>query len=188
MAIGKFEPKHARQTSLTEAIQIGLDEAFTALEESIAGLTDEQFWSFPLANRHNIVTLVEHCLQCLDLYGCEVHGRPLTFEPEKRFDIWHYSPAELRDQMTDLPTVLAELQRIAAVRAAVSDHLESTSAEDLRRPNPSSWWFEENPDRTRADAYMRATFHTMAHLRQIWFLRGRLGLTDEQGWPQQHWA
>ena len=41
----------------------------------------------------------------------------------------------------------------------------------------SSWWFEEQPSKVRADAFMRAIFHTLAHVRQIWYLRGLLGLT-----------
>jgi hypothetical protein len=68
------------------------------------------------------------------------------------------------------------------------DVLDGTSVEELGQPNPSSWWFEEYTDRTRADAFVRATCHAMAHVRQIWFLRGLLGLTDAEGWPEQHWA
>jgi len=188
MAIGKEEPKHAENTDLKEAIAIGLDECMTALEEALCGLTDEQFWAFPLESRHNIVTLAEHSLQCLDLYGCEVHGRPLTFEPEKRFDTWNFSPAQLRPQMTDLPTVAIERERLAAVRAAVMDTLEQATPDDLARPNPESWWFEEYPARIRADAYMRTIMHTNCHVRQIWMLRGVMGLTDAEGWPLQHWA
>jgi hypothetical protein len=30
--------------------------------------------------------------------------------------------------------------------------------------------------------------NTAAHVRQIWLLRGALGLTDGKAWPQQHWA
>jgi len=182
------EVKQAVQTSLKEALAICLDEAFTALEESIGGLTDEQLWAFPLEGRHNIVTLVEHMLQCFDCYGCEVQGRSLTFEPEKRFDIWSHGPAELRPDMVDLPTVEEELGRLAAVRAAVMDTLAQTTVEELAQPNPSSWWFEEQPQKVRADAFIRASCHAMAHVRQIWFLRGRLGLTDADGWPDQHWA
>jgi hypothetical protein len=188
MVLGKEEPRHAERSGLKQALAVGLDEAMTALEEAFYDLTEEQFWAFPLERRHNIVTLVEHCLQCLDLYGCEVHGRPLTFEPEERFDIWHFSPEQLRPQMTELPTVAAERERLAAVRAAVMETLEQATPEDLARPNPDSWWFEEYPRRVRADAYLRATFHTMAHVRQIWMLRGAMGLTDQDGWPVQHWA
>ena len=38
------------------------------------------------------------------------------------------------------------------------------------------------------DACLRATWHVMTHVRQIWLLRGVLGLTDAGGWPEQHWA
>ena len=43
MGIGRFEPREAKQTDLKQALAIGLDEAFTAPEESFRGLTDEQF-------------------------------------------------------------------------------------------------------------------------------------------------
>ena len=88
MSTDRTEPRQARGINLKEALAIGLDEAFSALSESLHGLTDEQLWAFPLEDRHNIVTLSEHCLQCLDLYGCEVHGQDLTFKAEERFDIW----------------------------------------------------------------------------------------------------
>ena len=188
MVQGKEEPRMAEHADLKKAIAIGLDEAITALEESICTLTDEQFWAFPLERRHNIVTLAEHCLQCLDLYGCEVHSRPLSFKPEERFDIWNFSPEQLRPQMHDLPSVATECERLAAVRSAVLATLEEATPDDLARPYPKSWWFEENPTRVRADAYLRATCHTIAHVRQIWMLRGAMGLTDEDGWPVQHWA
>ena len=188
MVLGREEPKAAKNTDLRQAIAIGLDEAMTALEGAFYDLTDERFWAFPLEGRHNIVTLAEHCLQCLDLYGCEVHGRPLTLEPETRFDVLHFSPEQLRPQMTDLPTVAAERERLAAVRAAVMESLGQATPDDLARPNPESWWFEEHPTRTRADAYLHAAFHTMTHVHQIWLLRGAMGLTDKDGWPGQHRA
>ena len=189
MAIGRFEPKHASGVGkLSEAIRIALDEALTALAESFHGLTDEQFWAFPLPGRHNIVTLVEHCIQCLDLYACEVQGRPLVFEPAERFDIWNFSAAELRPKMVDLPTVPQEQDRVAELGRAIMEHLAAASEEDLRLPNRRSWWFQEYTDRVRADAYLRCTSHTMSHVRQIWFLRGLMGLDDTAGWPEQHWA
>jgi len=91
----------------------------------------------------------------------------------------------LEEAFYDLPD---ERERLAAVRAAVMETLEQATPDDLARPDPGSWWFEENPTRVRADAYLRATFHTMAHVRQIWMLRGVMGLTDKEGWPVQHWA
>ncbi len=187
MVIGAHRPKQACNTDLRASITIGLDEALTALEESISGLTDEQFWAFPIEHRYNIVTLVEHSIQCLDLYACEIQGAHLTFEPEERFDIWHFSPEQVRPKMKDLPTVEAERERIAQLRCAVTDVLDGMPDDDLRK-SPQNWWSEDHSGRTRADAYMRCIWHTMGHVRQIWFLRGLLRLSDNQGWPHQHWA
>lgn len=181
------QPRQASGIDLKEALRLHLDEVITALDESIEGLTDAQFWAFPVENRHNIVTLVEHCIQCLDLYACEVHGQALTFPAESRFDIWRFSAETLRPLMADLPTVAQEKERIALVRAAIERQIESVTEQELRQPG-NTWWFEENPERTRADALARCACHTAAHVRQIWFLRGRLGLTDDQGWPEQIWA
>ena len=188
MVIGRFDPKQARQTTtLKQAIRIGLDEALTALAESFHDLTDERFWAFPLPGRHNVVTLVEHCIQCLDLYACEVQNGKLTFEPEKRFDIWHHSAEELRPLMVDLPTVARQRRWLDVLREAILRTLDETADEDLLKPRPC-WWFEEQPEKVSADAYMRCICHTMAHVRQIWLMRGLMGLTDQDGWPEQHWA
>ena len=188
MASGIHRAREAAGTNLKAAIAIALDESLTALQESVVGLTDEQFWSFPLQHRNNIVTLVEHCIQCLDLYSCEAQGDDLTFEPEKRFDIFHFRPEELRPLMHDLPTVELEKQRIAQLRQHIVTVLERLGNDDLLAPRRGCWWFDENPGKTRSDAYMRCIWHTKAHVRQIWLLRGLLGVRDEHGWPHQHWA
>jgi hypothetical protein len=49
---------------------------------------------------------------------------------------------------------------------------------------PPEWPWPGN----RGDFLKRTIFHTMAHVRQIWLLRGALGLTDGKSWPQQHYA
>ena len=187
MVIGRHEPKQAKHADLKQAVRIGLDEAFASLIESFHDLTDERFWAFPLPNRHNIVTLAEHCLQGLDLYACEVQFGKLTFEPEGRFDIWHYSPEQLRPKMVNLPIAAKVVERLEAVRRAAVAHLDAKPEEDLFAKRPGTWWTDEF-DKTCLDAYLRATWHVMTHVRQIWLLRGLLGLTDADGWPQQHWA
>ena len=187
MVIGRHEPKQAHGTTLNTAIAIGLDESLTALEECFSSLTNEQFWHHPLPRRHCVATLVEHCVQCLDLYACEVQGAELTFEPEERFAINLYPLEQLRPRLTDLPTVAQMREKLCGLREAVMRVLNDTADAELHTPRPC-WWFEENPDRTSADAYMRCIWHTMAHVRQIWHMRGMMGLTDEHGWPQQHWA
>ena len=188
MVIGKHDPKEAKDTTFKDAIAIGLDECFTALDEAFGDLTDEQFWGFPLAGRHNIVTLVEHCLDCLDLYGCEVQVGKRALSHETRFDIWNFSPEQVRDRMTDLPTAAAVRARLAALQQAVTANLDAASQEDLSGPRVrDAWWWEEF-QKTSADAYMRAVMHTTTHVRQIGLLRGLTGLTDKAAWPEQHWA
>ena len=39
-----------------------------------------------------------------------------------------------------------------------------------------------------ADFYLRTVLHANSHVRQIWLLRGLLGLGDPKSWPQQHWS
>ncbi len=181
-------PRQAQGTTLRGAIAIGLDESLTALEESFAGLADEEFWSEPVEGRHNIVTLVEHCIQCLDLFACEVQGAPLTFEPDVRFDIGPSAKTRSSPNMPDLPTVARETERVRELRRAVTAQLDRTPQDALLRATPECWWFEEQPEKVRADAYMRCIWHTMAHVRQIWSLRGALGRVDVSAWPRQHWA
>lgn len=187
MTIGRHKPKLAEKTDLKGAIAILIDEAATALEESFHDLTDEQFWSFPLAGRHNIVTIVEHCIDSLDVYGCEVQAGEGVLAHEERFDIWHHSPEDVREKMTDLPSVEAVLERLRTVAAAAGKILAEQTAESLSAGRPGTWWTDEF-GKTAADAYMRVTMHFMAHVRQIWLMRGLMGLTDKDGWPEQHWA
>ena len=188
MVIGRHEPREAKDTDLKKAIFIGLDEATTALEESFHDLTDGQFWSFQIEGRHNIVTLVEHCLDCLDLYCCEVQTGQKAIDHETRFDIWHFSPGQLRDKMVNLPSVASVRKRLASLKAAALAGLETATEAELTGPRNRQSWFWEKFHKTSADAYFRAIEHTNAHLRQIWLMRGLMGLMDRNGWPEQHWA
>jgi hypothetical protein len=188
LATEHHEPKIAMGTDLKAAIGIALDESLMALEECLGGLSDDQFWAYPLPDRQNIATLVEHSIQILDLFACEVQGSPLTFVPSKRIAAAHRRPAEVRLPARDLPTVEQARQRLGQLRAALRAVLEPLNEAVLRSARAGCWWFEENPGRTRADAYMRAVWHTMSHVRQIWLLRGLLGLTDKAAWPHQHWG
>ena len=180
--------KIAMGTDLKAAIRIGLDESLRALEECLNGLSDDQFWAYPLPERQNIATLVDHSIQVLDLYACQVQGAPLTFVPSKPLDAAHRRPAQMRLPTSQLPTVEQARQRLGQLQAALQAVLEPLSETVLRSAPTGCWWSEENPGRTRADAYMRAVWHTMSHVRQIWLLRGLLGLTDQAAWPHQHWG
>jgi hypothetical protein len=181
-------PREARTTTLHSAISIGLDECLIALSESFSDLTDQEFWAEAVKGRHNIVTLVEHCIQGLDLYACEVQGIPLTFEPDKRFDIGPSSQTPSSQGMPVLPTVTQVQGRVAELRQAIMAQLCSTPEDTLPTQIADCWWYDDQPDKTRADAYMRCIWHTMAHVRQIWLLRGALGCADSGVWPRQHWA
>ncbi|MFW6302989.1 MAG: hypothetical protein ACOC2L_00075, partial [Candidatus Sumerlaeota bacterium] len=70
------------------------------------------------------------------------------------------------------------------VRAAAIDALVSASNEDLmgKRCAPEEW------PGNAVDAYVRAIYHTTMHLRQIWAVRGRMGLTCKDTMPHQLWA
>jgi len=186
--IGKLDPHQAKGTgTLKDAIRIGLDEAFTALEESFHGLTDEQAWAFPIPGRHNITTLIMHSLENLDVYACQFQTGNLTVEHEERFDIWRIADGEIPAAGDDLPTCAEMLHRLEAIREAATAALDKAGQEDLTGPRQAaSWWTDAG--KNSADAYMRTIGHTMAHVRQIWLLRGVLGRQEGDTWPEQHWA
>ncbi len=185
--IGQEKPDTARNTDLKGAIRIGLDECTMALEEALTGLTDEQAWGFPLQSRHNITTIVMHCLGNLNNHGLYLQTGESLLEHEERFDMWSHSPEQLRPMQTDLPSVPEMIDKLRDLREAILAGVEAAAEGDLLGPRTDSQWYRDW-NRTSADAYMRTIMHTMAHVRQIWMLRGVMGLTDEQGWPLQHWA
>jgi hypothetical protein len=182
--IGKHECKQARNTGFKDALTIGVDEALTALEESFCDLTDEQVWAFPIPGRNNIAWIVMHSLQNLDVYANAFQTGKKSFEHEWRWNLWGCKPEERPkpgDQFPSQPQMMAILR---AIREGATAGLAAASEGDLHGPRKAEDWWK----RTSADAYMRTICHTMAHVRQIWLLRGALGLTDGTSWPQQHWA
>jgi hypothetical protein len=176
MVIGRNDPKLAKNTGLKEAIEIGLDDAFTALEEAVYDLSDEQVAAFPVPGRNNIAWIVMHVLINADEYAVYTQTYVDDDHPGKQA-IRHERPKP----GDPFPSTRELLERIAAVRDAAMEIIASAEESDLRRPI-REWW------KAASDAYMRTIFHALAHLRQIWLLRGALGLTDGKSWPQQHWA
>jgi hypothetical protein len=170
------EPRSARHVGFKGVLAIGLDEAMTALEESLQNLED----------RHNITTVFMHCLRHLDLHGCVYQGGGWTLNHEDRFDVNRHEPVGIRAKMVDLPPVADMDAFLHSVRCRIFEILEDTNEQDLRGTRDGIEWYAQS-GRTVADAYVRTTMHTMAHVRQIWFLRGVLGLDSADGWPQQHW-
>jgi hypothetical protein len=179
--IGKHRCKAAERTDLLGAVRIGLDEAFTALEESVQNLTDEEAAAFPVAGHNSIAWIVMHTLQNLDEYANGLNGSGLVLEPDPGWDLWGASPEDRPAPGDPMPTVAELRARLAKVRDAAMAAAEAATADEVR----ARTWFGGR--RHGFDAYMRTIFHAMAHTRQVWFLRGVLGLADG-GWPQQHWA
>ena len=188
MGIGNESVKQAQDTDFRAAIAAGLDEALTALEEAVYDLSDEQIAAFPLPDRHNIVTIVMHLFQNLDTYACSFQIGEFALEHDwERFDLWAIGEQGRPRPSGDFPTTSDVIDRLHTLRDAATAALEQATDEDLRGPrHADQHWLDAG--KNAADAYMRTILHTMAHVRQIWFLRGVMGLTDKDGWPEQHWA
>jgi hypothetical protein len=183
MVIGKHACKDARKAdSLKAAIKIALDDALTGLEESFCDLSDEQTRVFAIPGRNCIAWIVTHALQNLDEYTNLAHGGRPTFEHQQRWDLWECSPDERPKPGDPFPSQAQMMGWLRSIRATSERTLEGV--DDARLVSkPDGHW----PGNV-AGFYMRTIFHTMAHVRQVWLLRGALGLTDGKSWPQQHWA
>jgi DinB family protein len=88
------------------------------------------------------------------------------------------------DPTADFPSVKEILERLNAVADVAWKGLLDATPEDLagNRHAAPEW-----SPRTAGDAYFRTIAHTNSHVRQIWLLRGALGLTNDHAWPRQHW-
>jgi hypothetical protein len=182
MVIGKHAPNVAHDTDFRGAIKVGLDEAFTSLEEAFHDLTDPQIQAFPVVGKYNIAWTVMHCLQNLEEYACRAAGGSRCFKAEYRWDLWGAGPEQDPKPGDPFPTCSQMLHRLHVIRDAAMMLLAAKSAADLT--NRSG----DHPiKRNLADFYMRTIYHTMAHVRWIWLLRGALGLATGP-WPEQHWA
>jgi hypothetical protein len=181
MVIGRHECKNASGTRLRDAIAITLEDAMTALEEAFYDLTDDEVRRFPIDGRNNVAWIVMHCLDNLDCHAVGAQTGQRSFPEERRWDLWQCSPEQRPKAGDPFPEVGEMLDRLRKIReaaaAAVEKAEESTLLEQLGPPN-----------KLKSDWYMRTICHTNAHVRQIWLLRGALGLTDGKSWPQQHWA
>jgi len=183
VVIGKHECANARDTDLKRALDIGLDEALTAPQEAFTGLSDEQVRVFPLPGRNNIAWIVMHCLDNLDdcVVGRQTGNR--LYPSEWRWDLWQCTDEERPKPEDAYPSTADMLARLDAIREAGLAALEGMSEASLRRQ--VDW----HPDKSvPADFYIRAIYHTMPHVRQIWLLRGAMGAAGGLAWPRQHRA
>lgn len=174
--------KEAIDADLKQALFIGLDESFTALEESFTDLSDAQVWGFPLPNENNIAWIVMHSLDNLD--DC-ANDRPTgrrVMPYEWRWDLWNCQPEERPKPGDAFPTRDDMLALLGRIRSAAYAALQKLDEPAITRPS-----IAHPTKRSLADFYLRTIYHTQTHIRQIWLLRGALGLTNGH-WPEQHWA
>lgn len=183
MAIGKHDCKSAWRLDYKGWIAVCLDEAMLALEEAIFDLTDEQMRAFPIPGRNNIAWIAMHSLQSLDEYT-NLESGPTTFPHESRWGLWKCKPEQRPKPGDPFPTRHQMHEWLRAIRQRVETVLPRVDEGFLRSSPPAEWQWPGD----RADLLKRTVFHTMAHVRQIWLLRGVLGLTDGRSWPQQHYA
>jgi hypothetical protein len=183
MAIGKHQCKNAWDLDYKGWIAVCLDEALTALEESFFDLTDEQMRAFAIPGRNNIAWIVMHAMQNLDEYT-NLEAQAKTFEHEPRWSLWNCTPEQRPKRGDSFPSKEQMMKWLGSLRQRAEATLQRVDEEFLRSKTPPEWRWPGN----RADFYKRTIFHTMAHVRQIWLLRGALGLTDGKSWPQQHYA
>lgn len=163
---------------LKRAIAVGLDEAMNALEEAVSGLADEQLQAFPIVGRNNVAWIAMHCLDNLDDCAVDKHTGKRVYPSEWRWDLWGAKPEEKPKPGDDFPTTAEVLARLAAIRQAAVAALATATNESLRRP-------VDDPEKSVVgDWYERTIYHTLAHVRQIWLLRGALGLANG-AWPGQ---
>jgi hypothetical protein len=185
----EHKPKQAWDTGLQESLSMALDEAFTALHESFGDLSDDDFGRYPIKGRHNVVTIVMHCLQQFDDFngmllaklGKEADYGYRFLQHEERFELWGVSQDKLPKPGDDFPGVGEVSEAWSKISNSVLENVHQLDEVALIAPAPARW-------PRLCDPFFRAVFHTTAHIRQIWLLRGALGLTDGTSWPRQHWA
>lgn len=185
--IGKHKPKDAQDTGLKELAEIGLDEAFTALEESFHDLTDEQAAAFPVDGRANVVWIVMHAGSNLDCFANATNSTEGFKAWGARWGHWGGRwdfGCESPTPEESYPSTAEMMRLLKEVRADAMDTIRGATDEFLAEP-PQGGFAKHK--RRRADFYARTIFHTMSHVRQIWLLRGALGLSDGESWPRQHW-
>lgn len=188
MVIGSHQPRRVRETDLRAALLIGLDEAFTALEEAIHDLSDVHVRSFPIPGRVCIAWIVMHSLQNVDTdvvhtlsYDSRTRQGRRAAPRDPRWDLWQAAEHERPQSGEAFPTVAELRERLRMVRRLALAEVERRSVEQLHEP-VMDWW------PAAGDPCMRAICHLAAHVRQIWLLRGALGLIEGDSWPRQHWA
>ncbi len=178
--------KMAQNTDLMSAVIMDVDEVHLAFHEVLHGLHDEVFWAYPLPDRHNICTIAMHVLQQHDdinkiLYD-KLGGKEYVplLKHEKRFHLWGLDEKELPKDGDEFPSPEYVMGAQERVHKALLDNLHKAD-----RPLLESEI--EGPCPTLIDLILRGTHHAQAHLRQMWYLRGKLHNSGED-FPSQYYA
>jgi len=177
----------ARGMTMHKAMRMGFDEALVALREAIADLTDEQFQRYHVPGRHNMATIVMHCLQQVDDFngnlqlkrGIPGPVREWHYLPsEERFGLWGLPEEKLPRSGQPFPTVAKALDMLDTMHRVVLENMDAISEEEFINTPVGPW-------PRLCDIFFRSTYHIYAHIRQLWLIRGHLGLAK---WPAQHFA
>jgi len=179
--------KQAENTQFKDALVIGLDEAFSALEESFSDLSDEQLQAFPIPGRNNIAWIVMETLLNFERFGVRFQtGLEVVDLADERFSLWWWkgTPRRLSTPEDSFPAKDEIMELLVGISAGAMAGIAAADEKDLQEACKAG----DRYARTRADGYIRTVFHAMSHIRQIWLLRGALGLTDGKTFPRQHWA
>jgi hypothetical protein len=172
---------------IKKSMLMGLDECHISLKEAYADLDDDVFQCFAVEGHNNIATIVTHLLQQHDDFnavlqrkrGMKVRHEWRFMQHEERFELWGLPKAKLPKPGQSFPTVAETLANHQLIHKALIDNITAIPQEEFISAGVGQW-------PRLCDMFFRATYHANAHVRQIWFLRGIMGI--DKGWPVQHYA
>ncbi|MDP6361078.1 MAG: DinB family protein [Planctomycetota bacterium] len=179
--------RFARDMDLVKSMRMGMDECHVALRESYADLADKEFWSYPLEGRNNIVTIIMHCLQQHDDFNGNLQSRLNRrarhewhfLKHEERFGLWGLPPEKLPKPGDVFPSVNEVVALHDELHENIIRNMTELPAEEFES-GPAGQWPK------LCDMFFRGIYHVNAHIRQIWFLRGLMGI--DRRYPLQHFA
>jgi hypothetical protein len=123
-----------------------------------------------------------HCLDNLDDCANGYPSGVRVMAYEWRWDLWECKPEERPNPGDPFPATAEMLALLDQIRTAAF-----TSLAKFDEPALTRWSIDHPTKHSLADFYLRTIYHTQCHIRQIWLLRGALGLAAGP-WPEQHWA
>jgi len=181
------DPIASAPKNLLGTVMIALDEAFKALEESLSGLSNDQVWSHPIERRHCVAVILLHVQENIDRHACCFQVGQLALAHDERFAIGG-RPVEDFTNVKNGPHVDKLRSRTRLLRDAVFATLEGVTDRELFSPRhgEQTYWWQQHR-RVSVDAYQRVIWHTNAHIRQIWCLRGAMGAVGPDHFPSQFW-